>query len=80
MRLSVIGDIKIDIDSVDVLKNELAAARFRAEGELARAEVKYNNRISGADKKQAAETKKTFDLINQPLTTLGNSDYITIGL
>ena len=78
--LNTLGVSKIDSDSVDVLKNELSAARLRAEGELAKAEVAYNSKLSGADKKQAEENKKVFDLVNQPLTTLGNSDYITVGL
>ena len=78
--LNALGVSKIDSDSVEVLKNELATARLRAEGELAKAEVAYNTKLSGADKKQAEENKKVFDLINQPLTSLGNPDYITVGL
>ena len=78
--LNTLGVSKIDSDSVDVLKGELSAARLRAEGELAKAEVAYNSKLSGTDKKQAEENKKVFDLVNQPLTTLGNSDYITVGL
>jgi outer membrane protein TolC len=78
--LNTLGVSKIDTDSVDVIKNELATARFRAEAELVRAEVKYNNRISGADKKQPAGKKKVIDLNVQPLTTFGNSDHVTVGL
>ena len=78
--LNALGVSKIDSDSVEVLKNELATARLRAEGELAKAEANYNTKLSGADKKQAEENKKVFDLINQPLTTLGNPDYVTVGL
>ena len=78
--LNSLGVSKIDSDSIDVLKNELAAARLRAEGELAKAEAAYNTKLSAADKKQTEENKKVFDLVNQPLTTLGNSDYITVGL
>ncbi len=78
--LNTLGVSKIDSDSVDVLKGELSAARLRAEGELAKAEVAYNTKLSAADKKQSEESKKIFDLVNQPLTTLGNSDYITVGL
>ena len=78
--LNTLGVSKIDSDSVDVLKSELSAARLRAEGELAKAEVAYNTKLSAADKKQSEESKKVFDLVNQPLTTLGNSDYITVGL
>ena len=78
--LNSLGVCKIDSDSIDVLKSELAAARLRAEGELAKAEAAYNTKLSAADKKQTEENKKVFDLVNQPLTTLGNSDYITVGL
>ena len=78
--LNALGVSKIDSDSVDVLKNELAAARLRAEGELAKAEVDYNSKLAREDKEQAEKNKKIFDVVNQPLTTLGDSDYITVGL
>ena len=80
--LNAIGVSKIDVDSLDVLKGELENARVRAEAELARAEVEYNTKIArpAASVKNTEQEKKIFDLVNQPLTTLGNADYITIGL
>ena len=72
--LNTLGVSKIDSESVDTIKAELDAARLRAEGELAKAEIAFNTKISEpagkADGEKAAAPK--FDFASQPLTTLEN--------
>jgi len=77
--LNTLGVSKIDSESLDAVKAELNAARVRAEGELARAEAEYNSRLTRAEAKKSSEkpAEKPFDLVNQPLTTLGGSDDLT---
>ena len=72
--LNTLGVSKIDAESFEALKGELDAARVRAEGELARAEADYNRRLTGAGGKKSSEkpAEKPFDLVHQPLTTLGD--------
>lgn len=78
--LNSLGVSKIDSDSVDMLKRELDAARLRAESELAKAETDFNTKLAGKTVEKSETESKVFDLINQPLTTLGNQEYITVGM
>ena len=81
--LNSLGVCKIDTDSLDVLKNELAAARLRAESELARAESRYNDALvnTSAIKKQDGKAeKKPAGVAHQPLTVLGSSDHVSAGI
>lgn len=77
--LNAMGVSKIDADSIDFLKNELDAARLRAEGALARSEAKYNARLTENASKDKKEEKKVLNLLSQPLTSSGNADYISVG-
>ena len=82
--LNTLGVSKIDADSVDSLKSELEAARLRAEGELLKAETAYNKKLTARPEKkpangEAVREKSNFDLVNQPLTTLGVSEGLASG-